>query len=58
MPRSLYLARHAGIEADGIAISTDLTRAPRWIAREALKNVLAFAESQHSCSRSSPIRRR
>jgi SanA protein len=46
MPRSLYLARSAGIDADGVALPTVLARAPRWLAREALKNVLAFAESE------------
>jgi SanA protein len=45
MPRTLYLARHSGIDAVGRALPTDLGRSPRWVVREALKNTLAFVES-------------
>jgi vancomycin permeability regulator SanA len=46
MPRSLFLARSAGIDAEGFELPTDLSRVPRFVAREALKNTLAFVESQ------------
>jgi vancomycin permeability regulator SanA len=45
MPRALYLARHSGIDAAGLALPTELTRSPQWVARETLKNTLAFVES-------------
>lgn len=52
-PRTLYLAKHAGIDAVALALPTELSRIPRWVAREALKNTLAFLESHF---RSAPAR--
>ena len=45
MPRTLFLAQRAGIDAVGLSIPTPLARSPRWVATEALKSVLAFFES-------------
>jgi SanA protein len=45
MPRSLYLARQAGIDAVGLALPSDLGRSARYLATESLKTTLAFAES-------------
>jgi vancomycin permeability regulator SanA len=45
MPRALFLARSAGIDAVGLAIPTTLERSPRWIAMEALKGALAILET-------------
>jgi SanA protein len=45
MPRSLFLAQQAGIDAVGLALPTELSRMPRWVGREGLKNTLAFVES-------------
>lgn len=43
--RSIYLARQAGIDALGLALPTTLSRSTRYLATEALKTTLAFAES-------------
>jgi vancomycin permeability regulator SanA len=45
MPRTLYLARAAGIDAEGIALPTTLSEHPRFVAIEALKTTLAVVES-------------
>jgi vancomycin permeability regulator SanA len=45
MPRTLFLAQRAGIDAVGLSIPTPLARSPRWVATEALKSVLAFFET-------------
>jgi vancomycin permeability regulator SanA len=46
MPRSLFLARRAGMEAEGIAVPTPMTGSARWIGTEILKNTLAFVDAQ------------
>jgi vancomycin permeability regulator SanA len=46
MPRSLYLAREAGIDAVGLDVTDRTPRTPRREAREALKTTLAVVESQ------------
>jgi vancomycin permeability regulator SanA len=45
MPRAMFLAEQAGIDAVGLAIPTALSRSPRWVATEALKSVLAYFET-------------
>jgi vancomycin permeability regulator SanA len=45
MPRTLFLARAAGIDAVGIALPTGLGREPRWLGMEALKTTLAVVET-------------
>ena len=45
MPRSLYLAQRAGIDAVGLALPTNLGGSVRYMATESLKTTLAFAES-------------
>jgi len=44
-PRTLYLARAAGIDAVAVATPTTLETARRYLAVESLKTTLAFAES-------------
>jgi vancomycin permeability regulator SanA len=46
MSRTLYLAQQSGIDAVGVTLPTELSRSPRWLAREALKTALSFVESQ------------
>jgi SanA protein len=43
-PRSIFLARSFGIDAVAQPIPTELTRSPRWLGLEAMKNALAVAE--------------
>jgi SanA protein len=43
--RTLFLARHAGIDAVAMALPTPLEQAPRYLVVESLKTTLAFAES-------------
>jgi vancomycin permeability regulator SanA len=45
MPRTLLLARAAGINAVGVELPTTLSRLPRFVGEEALKTTLATAES-------------
>ena len=45
LPRALFLAQHAGINAVGVALPTPLSRSPRVVGTEALKTTLAFVES-------------
>jgi vancomycin permeability regulator SanA len=45
LPRALFLARHAGINAVGVALQTPLPRSSRAVGTEALKTTLAFLES-------------
>jgi vancomycin permeability regulator SanA len=45
MPRALYLARSAGIDAVGLAVPTTMSGSPSWIATEALKGALAVIET-------------
>jgi SanA protein len=45
MPRTLLLARAAGIRAVGAELPSSLARLPRFVGEEALKTTLAFAES-------------
>jgi vancomycin permeability regulator SanA len=54
MPRSLYLARAAGIDAIGLSLPTPLSSSLRWIAIESAKNVLAVTESLVGSSDSKP----
>jgi vancomycin permeability regulator SanA len=45
MPRTLFLAESAGIDAVGLSIPTEMSRSPKWIAVEALKGTVAFLET-------------
>ena len=45
MPRTLFLARAAGIDAVGIALPSRLSRVPRWVGIEVLKTSLAVVEA-------------
>lgn len=45
LPRALFLAEHAGINAVGVALPTPLSDSPRAVGAEALKTTLAFLES-------------
>jgi vancomycin permeability regulator SanA len=51
LPRALFLARQAGIEAEGAAIPSPLSRSLRWLGTEAAKNTIAFVESYWPASR-------
>jgi SanA protein len=45
LARAIYLAENAGIDAVGLALSTDLPRTPRAVGEEILKTTLATVES-------------
>jgi SanA protein len=45
MPRALYLAGAAGIDAVGLALPSALGREPRWVGVEAVKTTLAVIET-------------
>jgi vancomycin permeability regulator SanA len=45
MPRTLFLAQQAGIDATGLALPSPLSRSPRFVGKELLKTTLAFFES-------------
>jgi vancomycin permeability regulator SanA len=45
LPRALFLARHAGINAVGVGLPSPLSGSRRVVGAEALKTTLAFLES-------------